>query len=544
MADAPVGVPFDIQGFVDKAVAAGQKKIVIPKGRYRIKPHDRHHLVLRGLSDTQIVADGVEMICTETTRALTIADCKNVTVRGLTIDYDPLPFTQGRITAVSNDKKVLDVEIFAGYPPAEQALPLKAEIFAADTRVLRMEDISAQKPEVLDAGHLRIMPGHPKPTDPEQVGDIIAIGSAYAPGGSIPHALTIEHCTGVRLENIDLWASNCFGFLETDSDGTVYYRCRIDRRPASSDIVKRADPRIRSLNADANHSVGAAKGPSYIECTARWMGDDAVNIHGDYDMVTSCSGNVMRVLSKGRMPAIGDSIEIWRYDGPRIADAVVKAIEPDGMINDDEKAFLLKQRMNENIKTKWNAKAFKVTVDRAVDVPMGTLISSTRQMGNGFLIRGCSFGSNRSRGILIKASDGIIEKNTISGTRGAGILVTPEFWWLESGSANNVIVRDNVVSDCLTYPILVAATAGAGGVSPAGAHNNITVTGNTIKSSPFPQITVTSTDHVTITGNKCAATPTGTIPEWSIKSQGLDPAKLNAIETVNCDHVVVSGNKP
>jgi hypothetical protein len=32
-----------------------------------------------------------------------ITRCTNVTVRGLTIDYDPLPYTQGRISAISAD---------------------------------------------------------------------------------------------------------------------------------------------------------------------------------------------------------------------------------------------------------------------------------------------------------------------------------------------------------------------------------------------------------------------------------------------------------
>ena len=101
------GTPFDLQGFIDQEIKAGTQRIVVPPGRYRVTPKNRQHLVLRGLKDVQIIADGVEMICTETTRALTITRCTNVTVRGLVIDYDPLPFTQGRITGFSADKKVL-----------------------------------------------------------------------------------------------------------------------------------------------------------------------------------------------------------------------------------------------------------------------------------------------------------------------------------------------------------------------------------------------------------------------------------------------------
>ena len=69
------GTEFDLQGFIDKELAAGKKEIVVPPGRYRVKPKHAEHLVFKKLNDVTIVADGVEMICTETTRALLIADC-------------------------------------------------------------------------------------------------------------------------------------------------------------------------------------------------------------------------------------------------------------------------------------------------------------------------------------------------------------------------------------------------------------------------------------------------------------------------------------
>ena len=77
------------------------------------------HLLLNDLKDVQIVADGVEMICTETTRALTVSHCTNVTLRGLAIHYDPLPYTQGRITAISADRQVYDIDSSTAIPAAE-----------------------------------------------------------------------------------------------------------------------------------------------------------------------------------------------------------------------------------------------------------------------------------------------------------------------------------------------------------------------------------------------------------------------------------------
>ena len=115
------GAAFDLQGFIDREILAGKQRIVVPPGQYRVTPHDRQHLVLRNLKDIQVIADDVEMICTETTRALTISHCTNVTVRGLMIDDDPLPFTQVRISAFGPGKTNAEIELFAGYPPADSA---------------------------------------------------------------------------------------------------------------------------------------------------------------------------------------------------------------------------------------------------------------------------------------------------------------------------------------------------------------------------------------------------------------------------------------
>jgi len=46
---------------------------------------------------------------------LEIENCVDVTLKGLTIDYDPLPFTQARIVDV-DDKKNWTVEVIEGYP--------------------------------------------------------------------------------------------------------------------------------------------------------------------------------------------------------------------------------------------------------------------------------------------------------------------------------------------------------------------------------------------------------------------------------------------
>jgi hypothetical protein len=525
---ADADAPLDLQSFLDDQLKSGNRRIVIPSGRYRATPRNRQHLLLANLKDVEIVADGVELICTETTRALTISHCTNASLRGLTIDYDPLPFTQGRITSLSGDRKMHEVELFDGYLPAEAAIPHKYEIFRPDTRTLRCDDRYPKTVEAIDAKRLRIdTSGGGHTGGPEQVGDIIAIAAEHAPGGSIPHAVYCDQSAGVRLESITLYASNTFGFFETNCDGSVYSKCRIDRR-VEGDLIRRADPRVRSLNADAYHSKHALKGPSYLQCSARFMGDDCINICGDYHLVMASSGRTLRVLAKHEMNIKGgDPVELVAYDGRRLPDAIAVSVEPAGAIRDEERAFLAKQRIIESLRAAAKGslnKAYTITLDRDADLPMGSVICSTARNGNGFVVKGCDFGFNRSRGILIKASRGEITGNRLEGCLMSAVLVAPEYYWLESGSSSDLTIADNTIVDCHRAAISVEAAAGNGKVALAGAHRNITIAGNTIEGSPLPCIRVAATDGLRIEGNK-------------IRSGGGE-----RIKTENCQNVTIRDN--
>jgi hypothetical protein len=494
------GVPFDLQQVIDRGVEAGLNPIVIPPGRYRVRPRHRQHLILRDLQNIQIDATGVEMICTETTRALSISNCLNVTLRGLTIDYDPLPYTQGRIVKLSENNTVHDIELFDGYPRGDQVLDFKYEIFKPDTRTLRFGSYHDFRVVSKEADRIRVTRGGRY--HGEQVGDIIAIGTTYAPGGQIPHAIYTTRSQNVVLEDIILYASNCFGFFETECERTTYRRCRVDRRAARDDFKRRGDPRIRSLDADAFHSKMAIVGPQLIECIAHFQADDCINICGDYHMVMACDGPTLRVLAKGHMNVEpGDPLEVVAYNGQRLPDAKAMSVVRSGDIADEEQAFMGRQRMHKPFKEGSLRQIYDIVIDRPVDLARGSIIAAANRIGNGFKVTGCDFGFNRSRGILIKASHGEVSNNRLVGCVGEAIKVAPEFWWLEAGSSSDVRITGNVIQQCDGMGIAVYALAGAGGLAPAGAHSDIVIEGNRLLDVAGREIWVTSTRGLTLRDN-------------------------------------------
>ena len=539
----------DLRKIIEDGLKSGFSKIVIPPGIYRVKPQNGHHLYFKDVKNVEIIAKDVEMVCTETIRAITFENCENVTLKGMTVDYDPLPFTQGRITAMAPDKSWLEFELFDGYP---ENLEARVEIFDQKTETLKRSVIYCAQEPFASLGQRRYRLTkqenyqYDPETDKEEVGDILVTNSSYSPGGFNAHAIVSSDCKNLVLEDIRLYASNCFSYLEYNCDGTNYLRCSIDRRPLETDPKPRGIRRLRSGNADAFHSKHAVRGPQIIGCTAKWQGDDCVNICGEYYMIMGSNKKSVRILAPRDINLkIGDPVELVSYSGERLPDAKVVAIAPDGTVTAEESEFLLAQQMNQENKetlSKPETKALSITLDREVNLPMGSVIASMNRMGNGFLVQDSDFGMNRSRGVLVKASNGKIIDNRMTGNWGHGIQIAPEWWWLESGSSNDVEMRGNIIKDCRDIAIKIEARAGNGQRAPAGAHNRITLTNNSITGSPLPNIFVTSTKGLIITGNKCVPDTAMKLSDWHMRHYGLEPEKLEPVMTVNCEDVTDDSN--
>lgn len=502
-------VPLDLRGIIQSQLAAGKKRVVVPPLRYEVEPSNGVCLNFKNLTNVDILADGAEMDCAQTSRAINFENCRNVHLKGLTIDYDPLPFTEARISALAPDKSWMELEVIPGYPQFNSTAGL--EIFDPATGTLRRET-GSWRTNFDDLGHsgYRIY----KPDgyrydshwDYEEIGDIL-VANCRSPRGSGDHAVVASHCGGLKLEDVTLYASPAFGFLEYRCDGSTYLRCKVDRRPESDEPHRFSLRRFRSLNADAFHSIEAAKGPAIIGCTARFQGDDCVNIHGIYHMVMASHGNQLRVAAMNDLSiAPNDAVEFIPYQGARPPDGRAVKIEPDGALTADERKFIQNLPLDEHIRRALlgpGARFFKITLNRPVSLPMGSGICARNRVGNGCVVRDCDFGSNRSRGIIIKASRAKVTGNKITGTWMTGVLVAPEFfWWLEAACPEHVRIEDNIFDGCRGPAIEATARGGDGQPLPAGALRDIIIQGNTVAQSAWPNIHVTSAAGLVLRNNR------------------------------------------
>lgn len=505
----------DVTGLVEAEVGRGRHFVQIPKGSYRLEPHGLSYLSFRGLRDVTVDFGGSEFVGLTKTRMLSLSACTNVTLRNLAIDYDPLTFTQAIITDVDADRN-WNVKVVEGYPcpdGPEVGPDVKAKIWPVqvyDRTTLELKNpMRFQKDTALEKtgpGTYRITGGIDRRGE---VGDICVWSIREHVKPNQRQTVLSHRCAGCLFEDITCYATpygSC-GFCETEAEGNVYRRCSLRRRPPETDLRKRALKRLRSGNHDAFNSRSSSRGPTLENCSFRHHCDDCVNISGYYCIVTGQKGRTLRVLSDGRVPGrVGGSAQVMTFEGNCPPDVRITAVRRLGHATSDDAAMLAGYGFCNGVEKNF-VWAFEVEIDREEILPRRSVLASNDSLGNGFVIRGGDFGSCRARGFLIKASEGLIESNVVSGCFGPGVVSVPEYQWIEAGCSRDLDIRDNVFRDNLGAGVHVGGFSGAGKLLPPDAHRDIRIVGNAISGSARG-ILVEGCTGVVLAGNRIE-TPTG-----------------------------------
>ena len=533
-----------IQNQIEQAAKEGQKQVVIAPGVYRLtaKGPGKEHLSFENMKDLEIVATGVTLIFNNPFKnSIRFSQCHNVTLRGATLLRDPMPFSQGKITAF-NDNSV-DVQIDAGYPMGVENARLfpSVSLNLYDSNRHWLASTSKNKKPFMKLGPdtFRFFPGGGKIKADEGW----AVGAPVAWRGRGGPDIGIDGCGGMKIIGVTIENGAGFCVREADGEGNDYYNYTITRGPKPPGAT--AD-QILASNADGFHSYAMRHGPTLENCHFEAMDDDGIAIHGKYGLVEEAQGNdiIIRHGEKSEFARVGDTIRFDDERGAFACEGKVTAIATDDNYTptQDAPADLREFQGDEN------AGYYKVTLDQALPVKFGWLADNANANGDGFTIRGCSVRYNRARGFLIKASDGLIENCSVEGSSQGGIVVSPEMeHWNESDFARNVIIRHNTLTNEAIGKKPTSAQSGAltiegyehGHFVPLpGGHRNITVEDNTFNNNDGTQIVLTSAQDVTIQNNHFVSPMQHENPRGS--GIGINPGAL--IWLTECSGVKISGN--
>lgn len=468
-------------------------------------------LELLGCSNFTIDGAGATIVMTKKQAALNIKSCKNLTISNLSIDYNPLWFTQGTITAVSGNNLTLKID--AGYRDDYENFITK------QYSVMRLHDAKTgghlagattdyeiKAIRRTASGTLVATMSIPYTGDSEyrpQAGNRFSL---YECSGG---AVMMTDCTNTTYNAFNIYGSMGFGIHEISGPGgTVMKNCKIvpGPKPAGAKAA-----RMLSTLGDATHFQSVNKGPTLDGCTITHCCDDGINVHGFFYRVVRVSGKDITVAFLNDDPwAAGDTVNVFdrnEYNCRGSAKIVKLEKIRDVSLSTDDGILT----GNTKYVKGWY---YKITLDKAIPgISVGDDMSDPSRMGSGATVKNSTFGYNRARGIVLKGENSVIENNTITGTSHAGIMVISELSWAEGGFSNNSVIRNNKVINCGFDSRVEYGTGTVGGImvllSPKNksfykstAARNLVIENNTVNNTVAFGIFISNCDGVTVRGNK------------------------------------------
>ena len=493
------GPTYDLQGAVDRARADGASRLTLPRGELRIASDRGAALDLSDVQGFEIVGEGTTLVLTRPELGLAAFHrCRGVTLRGFTVRHDPVPQPQGWVRRVDADGRTVEVEMMPGYlgEPGEIPERLTGYVFDPATRNWRVGSMDRYfgKGEYLGARRWRLATDGP-------VRDTVRVGDFMAFRGKGGTDILFDGCARTRVDGVTIRGATGFAIHEAGGEGGDFFRYSVLRPPMPKGAA--VAPLLAS-NADAFHSSGVRRGPTVEGCRFEFMPDDGVPIHGNYVGVAEGSGRRMVVTTQwgGEWFRPGDRVRVYGKGGaPTRTEAVlprVVSVRELGKVSVPPTSYEA---------LKGDRPHYEVTLDR--DVPglaADDLACNAETQGDGYVVRGNTILNNRARGMLLTASDGLVEGNTVDGSTMAGIALCPELYWMQSDFARNVVIRGNTVRNT-GYAMLGPWSGQLGGIlvtaeiESGRPQRGITIEGNRIEGIYGPGIVVRHAADVTLRGN-------------------------------------------
>jgi len=502
-------------------------EVFFPTGSYRVGSTNAYALQLENLSDVRLKGEGtntVLLVSNPENGCLGFTDSTNIAVQDLVVDYDPLPFTQGTITAVDTAGGTFDLLIDPGYPElsdpsfsaANAKWGLKVDLVRNAYDVwayfssswinigVREWRMGADIPSYLQA--------HP-----------LSVGDRYVHMARRWTAfdLGFDSCTGVELRDITVYASAGLTTGLIHSGDIVIHGLHVERKPGST--------RLLSSNGDGIHSAGCSDGLLIEDCSFEGMPDDGINIHGRGGVIISNVTDTVKWVGTPRATVfvIGDEVQILNNAAGGVRG----------------NAFLLNSVQVNNV-------VWEITLDRPMpnlnaDWGSGDKLSNLSRCGQGSIIRNNFFGSHRGRDILLRSHDVTVTNNHFFNPSLASHAVSlqQEYWYYAEGPpAYNIDICGNVFEGgtnqwSWSSPRVSTHSYLPGGIqSPTYDSWNVEIKGNTFINIDGPAVTATSASDVRIIDNtvdtgfgiKVASGPVVLLEHaYHIQIDGLDIQDLN-----------------
>ncbi|EIP98879.1 hypothetical protein OpiT1DRAFT_03355 [Opitutaceae bacterium TAV1] len=510
-----------LQQQIDAAIARGESRFVIPSGIHRLPAGLR----LRNLKNFTLEAapatsdQPTTKLVFENLRdgGILATDCDGLTLRGFTIDFDPLAFTQGTVETIDPQKREITFTLHDGYPDlAPHFLTGRAHLFSPDPVTPKWKttapDIYATKTTALTPrrGVLYFSPAEKEKFQAFSIGDYVALDFRHSRG------IRVERASNLLIENVTLHSVPSIGVICRYMDGKNIFRYKIERGPLPPGATL---PRLLSTSADGLNYAYARTGPLVENCDFSFMGDDAINLHGIAFFVARVDNRTVSLLRPypeeafASIIAPGDEVRSLAPDSFDVKGrSTVVRFSADPRPAEDFSELAARTWKSAAVKA-GKLTVYRLELSAPLPVETGDFIEIPAISAPGWNIRDNHFHDHRGRALRLMASNGTAERNLLENIKQAAISIGPEFtFWREAGWVDNVTIRDNTIRR-VGYDQR-PATYAPGAISifyrgetpdsprPAMRNENIRIENNRIEQTGGPAIHINQARNIIVTGNR------------------------------------------
>lgn len=442
-------------------------------------------LSVQNLNNVTLNGNGARIVMHDPTAGfLQFRSCSNITVANLTLDYDPLPFTQGTITAV--DTRTFQVTLDPGFPDIMQPYFLNAPdkwgLLRERKQPLQVKQGAANVYPLTgwtQNGTTYTLTTNGTSTAAMQPGDAYVQLARY--DGSPAFAARV--CSNVTYQGITIHASPAAGFIALNCSAMSYLNNRI--QPLGQ--------RHHSTCADGIFQVQGSQGPIIEGNIISTNGDDGIIVKTIGANETGHTPDnktftLQSATTQTFLMAQGDRLEVYNPNtGRLLGSAQITALSNN-----------------------------RATLDTAIPgVTPACYFYNQNQCLSGFSIRNNQLISNRRWGIFCCGRNGTIAQNNVLNSNAQGLMLMNADQGMqdEGGLAPaNITIQNNTFTDCfLQTPGSLSTIQGIISMvtifkDPGRATNpvddrlnrNLTLSNNTVTGGPTPALNIQCADGILV----------------------------------------------
>ncbi|AHF90844.1 hypothetical protein OPIT5_12135 [Opitutaceae bacterium TAV5] len=523
----------DAVRLIKSAIDAYAAEVVLPSGIYKFGPDES--LTLSRYKNLRIDGAGSTFLFNRRGK-FSVVECKGLTIENITIDYDPLPFTQGTVAGVDEAEKCIQVRFDPDFSaPGDPGFPIQIKNGGEARGGIRFFNPAGDRMHAMlweaatsirDVGRAvyELTLQHGRLFRPGVQPGSLKAGDRFTLFPNSGMALEVSECEQITFNNINIYSAPGFGIGEHGGrGGNVFRNCRLIPKPGSG--------RLMSTNRDGFHSYMMKKGPLLEGCEIGYTADDAIAIHGFFSPVLRTAGlrELYILCLFGQNLDVGDVVSFYSLkDGRPQGSSTVLSLEKLSRV-DGQRELSAWQAARAEARlaggrsipaNEWVV--IKAQLDQDVAGEEFMLADSKTFSGAGAEIRGCHVHDSASRGLLIRSPGTKIIGNRIERTVLAPVALMPERYWLESSFLDGVEIADNSVIDAplpgldtrhFDYgfaAIQVSSIFGARYFNPPEftpwrQNRDIRILNNRIVRPSGPAIAVLNAEDVVISGNRIEA---------------------------------------